>query len=70
MRTRLLHVTLTAAGLAAFWAGSLVRVNAQDASAPVRIDNDDIGGVVISAKSPEAGVWVLHFQLRPDPLAN
>jgi hypothetical protein len=28
-------------------------------SAAVRIDNDDIGGVVTSAKGPEAGVWVI-----------
>src|SRR4029450_6126894 len=25
----------------------------------VQIDNDDIGGVVSSAKGPEAGVWVI-----------
>src|SRR3990172_4786749 len=25
----------------------------------VRIDNDDLGGVVSSAKGPEAGVWVI-----------
>jgi hypothetical protein len=60
MRTRLLYVALAAAGLAAFWTGSLVKLSAQqDASAPVRIDNDDIGGVVTSAKGPEAGVWVI-----------
>lgn len=28
-------------------------------SATVRIDNDDIGGVVTSSKGPEAGVWVI-----------
>src|SRR5918999_2104937 len=28
-------------------------------NAAVRIDNDDIGGVVTSAKGPEAGVWVI-----------
>ena len=28
-------------------------------NASVRIDNDDIGGVVTSAKGPEAGVWVI-----------
>ena len=28
-------------------------------SAAVRIDNDDIGGVVTSANGPEAGVWVI-----------
>src|SRR2546422_2207285 len=29
----------------------------QNNSAPVRIDSDDIGGVVTSANGPEAGVW-------------
>src|SRR5512146_2879737 len=28
-------------------------------SAAVRIDSDDLGGVVRSAKGPEAGVWVI-----------
>src|SRR3989441_917915 len=31
----------------------------QNNSAPVRIDSDDIGGVVTSANGPEAGVWVI-----------
>ncbi|MBI2986779.1 MAG: carboxypeptidase regulatory-like domain-containing protein [Deltaproteobacteria bacterium] len=31
----------------------------QKPSAAVRIDNDDIGGVVTGAKGPEAGVWVI-----------
>src|SRR6185312_15970770 len=31
----------------------------QAASQAVRVDNDDIGGVVTSAKGPEAGVWVI-----------
>jgi hypothetical protein len=31
----------------------------QRAVAAVRIGNDDIGGVVMSAKGPEAGVWVI-----------
>jgi len=30
-----------------------------NSSAAVRIDNDDIGGVVTSANGPEAGVWVI-----------
>ena len=30
-----------------------------DEASAVRIDNDDIGGVVTSAKGPEAGVWVI-----------
>jgi len=28
-------------------------------SSTVAIDNDDIGGIVTSAKGPEAGVWVI-----------
>ena len=31
----------------------------QRTAEPIRIDNDDIGGVVTSAKGPEAGVWVI-----------
>ena len=31
----------------------------QTASAQVRIDADDIGGVVTGASGPEAGVWVI-----------
>src|ERR1700724_4236237 len=39
---------------------SLPWVNAQQRSgATVAIDPDDIGGVVTSAKGPEAGVWVI-----------
>jgi hypothetical protein len=33
--------------------------SAQPNNASVRIDADDIGGVVTSAKGPEAGVWVI-----------
>ena len=43
-------------------AGSLTYVTAQQpgtASGGVAIDPDDIGGVVRSAKGPEAGVWVI-----------
>src|SRR3954463_4515848 len=32
---------------------------AQQAAPQVRIDNDDIGGVVRGANGPEAGVWVI-----------
>src|SRR5260370_18563644 len=39
-------IVLVAAGVAAF-------------GQTVRIDSDDIGGVVSSAKGPEAGVWVI-----------
>ena len=29
----------------------------QPTAEPVRIDNDDLGGVVTGARGPEAGVW-------------
>ena len=35
------------------------RAECSQQSAAVRIDNDDIGGVVTSASGPEAGVWVI-----------
>src|SRR5437764_1636948 len=44
--------------LAVFLAAGLGSMNAQQPAA-VRIDNDDIGGVVTSTKGPEAGVWVI-----------
>src|ERR1051325_1421051 len=40
-------------------AASFTWVQAQQRSATVAIDNDDIGGVVTSAKGAEAGVWVI-----------
>jgi len=47
-------------GLAALLAVSLVvDINARQQNGPPAIDNDDIGGVVTSAKGPEAGVWVI-----------
>src|SRR5574342_295345 len=45
-------------GIAIFMAASAVRLSGQQ-NATVRLDNDDIGGVVTSAKGPEAGVWVI-----------
>lgn len=38
--------------------GSPVPLSSQQ-NALIRIDNDDIGGVVTSANGPEAGVWVI-----------
>jgi hypothetical protein len=57
-RTRPLSIGLVAVAIALFSAPPPVGLNAQQ-NATVRIDNDDIGGVVISAKGPEAGVWVI-----------
>ena len=55
-----LYLVVAAVAIAAVWASSVVKLNAQQApSAAVRIDNDDIGGVVTGPNGPEAGVWVV-----------
>src|SRR3989454_11329773 len=61
MRTAtLLYLGVVAVGAAALLATSAVRLSGQqNTDAAVRIDNDDIGGVVTSANGPEAGVWVI-----------
>jgi hypothetical protein len=49
-----------AAGVAVFLAVRPVGINAlQVGGTAVSVDNDDIGGVVTSARGPEAGVWVI-----------
>ena len=59
-KRKVLYSGMLAAGLAVLLAASLTRVSAQQpAGAQVRIDNDDIGGVVTSSRGPEAGVWVI-----------
>ena len=61
MKTKgLLRIGMFAVGLIAFIAASPVTIGGQQSSgAQVRIDADDIGGVVTSVKGPEAGVWVI-----------
>src|SRR6478735_216889 len=49
------QMAAAALACAALMAGNTARA----AAAPVQIDGDDIGGVVASAKGPEAGVWVI-----------
>ena len=60
MTKRVLYPGLGGVGIAVFLAASLVRLGAvQVGSGPVSVDADDVGGVVTSAKGPEAGVWVI-----------
>ena len=48
------------AGCAMLLAAAQTRINAGQATGDtVRVDVDDLGGVVASAKGPEAGVWVI-----------
>jgi len=57
MRSRL-RVRLAVGAAAALMLTSMAWVGAQQGSA-IALDPDDIGGVVTSAKGPEAGVWVV-----------
>ena len=56
--TKALYIGMVAVGITVFVAASAVLLSGQQ-NTTVRIDNDDIGGVVTSAKGPEAGVWVI-----------
>ena len=56
--TRLVYLGMVAVGVAALLSAYPVELGSQQ-NASVRIDGDDIGGVVRSAKGPEAGVWVI-----------
>jgi hypothetical protein len=57
-RTRALYVCMLIVGIASIWVSLPSQLSSQQ-NAAVRIDKDDIGGVVTSAKGPEAGVWVI-----------
>ena len=56
---RWLYAGVTAVGLALLLSASQASIDAGQPAGTVPIDNDDIGGVVTSAKGPEAGVWVI-----------
>ena len=59
MRTKLfVYLGGLAIAIIAFLTALPVELSSQQ-SVTVQIDNDDIGGVVTSAKGPEAGVWVI-----------
>src|SRR5262249_6293454 len=55
---RLISLGVVAAAIAAFLASWPSQLSSQQGTS-VSIDNDDIGGVVTSAKGPEAGGWVI-----------
>jgi hypothetical protein len=57
---RVAYVGLAGFAIAAVIAACAAQMgSAPSGAAAVSIDNDDIGGVVTSAKGPEAGVWVI-----------
>lgn len=57
-RNRVLLAATVFVGLAAAFAFVPHEISSQQ-NVTVKIDSDDIGGVVTSAKGPEAGVWVI-----------
>jgi hypothetical protein len=60
MRTTRVYLGILAVGFIVLLVASLTAINAgQVTGESVRIDNDDLGGVVSGAKGPEAGVWVI-----------
>jgi hypothetical protein len=59
MSNRLLYPRTVFVAIAGLFAASLVGLNAQQSAEAVRVGKDAIGGVVTSAKGPEAGVWVI-----------
>ncbi|HEY7557645.1 MAG TPA: carboxypeptidase-like regulatory domain-containing protein, partial [Candidatus Binatia bacterium] len=56
--TRLVYLGLVAVGVAALLSAYPIELGSQQ-NVSVRIDKDDIGGVVTSDSGPEAGVWVI-----------
>ena len=56
--SRGLYAGVVAIGIAVFLAAWPARLSAQPITA-VSIGGNDLGGVVTSAKGPEAGVWVI-----------
>ena len=60
MRKRSLPQGTAGVGLSVFLVASLVGISAfQLPGEAVRVDNDDLGGVVNGPRGPEAGVWVI-----------
>jgi hypothetical protein len=58
--TRLVYFGTLAVGMGVLLAVSAARLSSQPTTGGVvPLDQDDIGGVVTSAKGPEAGVWVI-----------
>src|SRR6267378_920548 len=58
-RKDLQYLSIAVVGVGVFLAAWLGRGTAQQVSGEPKIDADDIGGVITSAKGPEAGVWVI-----------
>src|SRR6185295_6852693 len=56
---KVLYASLAMVGVVLLLSATQPGLTAVQTADTVRVDNDDIGGVVIGAKGPEAGVWVI-----------
>src|SRR6266550_7563825 len=59
MKTRLLCFGIAAVAIAVILIASPAGITARQTTSDIKIDPDDIGGVVTSSKGPEGGVWVI-----------
>ena len=59
MRTTKIPYLAVAGSLIVLFTASPAKMMAQVTGEALRIDKDDIGGLVTSQKGPEAGVWVI-----------
>ena len=60
MRSSRGYLGVAAAATATFLSAATARLSAQENAGPtINIGGADLGGVVTSAKGPEAGVWVI-----------
>src|SRR5438552_18050522 len=56
---RVFFVGITAIAVAVVFVVSPTGITARQTNSDIKIDPDDIGGVVTSTKGPEGGVWVI-----------
>src|SRR5205809_4364199 len=59
MRTKTFCFAVAAVAIAALLIASPARMTARQSTSDIKVDPDDIGGVVTSSKGPEGGVWVI-----------
>ena len=69
MRRKLLYFTVAVLAITVMVTVSPAGMSARQTATDIKIDPDDIGGVVTSSKGPEAGVWVIaETKDLPTPL--
>src|SRR5215472_3492830 len=59
MKAKVFCFGIAAVAIAVLLIASPAGISARQTASDIKIDPDDIGGVVTSSKGPEAGVWVI-----------